>query len=196
MPRHASLLRAAPRAFALPLAAVIAFAAPAAADRESASDIAFNKACALPEGGKLTLGYGTYPDQDYNKKPVWTVKLPRKVHALHRISVLRHHDKVRLAKLVTISPSGDWSHVTRYCYRADGSLAYSESTLRTTYGNVKVYEVVAYDRAGKALKRTRKLYDLKTDKPLAKGARGFQDRKPAVFKTAKAFRRHVSPVLN
>jgi hypothetical protein len=196
MPRHASLLKATPRAIALPLAALIALAAPAAADRESASDIAFNKACALPEGGKLTLGWGTYPNQDYRKTPVWTLKLPRKVHALHRVSVLRQQGKVRLAKLTTISPSGDWSHVTRYCFRADGTLAFSESTLRTAYGNVKVYEVVAYGRTGKVLKRTRKLYDLKTDKPLAKGARGFQDRKPVMFKTAEAFRRHVSPVLN
>ena len=196
MSRHTSLLKAAPGAVALPLAALIALAVPAAADRESATDIAFNKVCALPDGGKVVIGWGTYPNQDYKKTPVWTLKLPRKVHALHQVSVLRQKGKVRLAKLTTISPSGDWSHVTRYCYRADGTLAYSESTLRTTYGNVKVYEVVAYDRAGKVAKRTRQLFDLKTKKPLAKGARGFHDRKPVIFKTAKDFRRHVSPVLN
>ena len=191
-----SILKSFQRQIAFPVAALIALSAPAAADRESPTDIAFNKACALGDGGKLTLGWGTYPTQDYSATPVWTRKLPRKTHALHRASVLQQKGKVRLAKLTTISPSGDWTRVNRYCYRADGTLAYSESTLRTTYGNVKVYDVVAYDRTGRAIKRTRKVFDLKTGKPLGRKARGFQEPKQVVIKTAAAFRRHVSPVLN
>ncbi len=184
------------RILALPALAVVALAAPAAADRESPTDIAFNKACAIGSGGKVVLGWGTYPSQDYRSAPVWTRKLPRKIHALHRVSVLRHKGLVRLGKLTTISPSGDWTRVNRYCYRADGTLAYSSSTLRTTYGNVRVYDVVAYNQQGKVLRRTRKIFDLKTGKLLGKKARGFQEPKQVVFKTAKAFRSHVSPVLN
>lgn len=196
MPADNSFLKFAQRRVAFPVAALIALSAPVAADRESPSDIAFKKACALADGGKVTLGWGAYPDQDYSKPPVWTLKLPRNVHALHRVSVLRQKGQIRLGKLTTISASGDWTRVNRYCYRADGTLAYMSSTLRTTYGNVRVYDVVAYDRSGRAIKRTRKIFDLKTSKPLARGARGFQEPKQVVIKTAGDFRRHVSPVLN
>jgi hypothetical protein len=191
-----SILKSFRRQIAFPVAALIALSAPAAADRESPTAIAFNNACALGDGGKLTLGWGTYPTRDYSRAPVWTRKLPRKTHALHRASVLQQKGQVRLAKLTTISPSGDWTRINRYCYRADGTLAYSESTLRTTYGNVRVYDVVAYNKQGKVVSRTRKVFDLKTGKLLGKKARGFQEPKQVVFKTAKAFRSHVSPVLN
>ena len=68
------------------------------------------------------------------------------------------------------SGSGDWAHFVQYCYRPDGTLARSESTLNTFYaedgkGPLQRVRVRYYDPAGGILHSSVIVSDLRTKKP-------------------------------
>jgi hypothetical protein len=80
-------------------------------------------------------------------------------------NVWRRNRKVVLAVFTFSSPSGDWAKYVSMYYRPDGSLAKSESELRTFYGDFIVRQQYHFDLRGRLLRRTRDYFDLSTGKP-------------------------------
>ncbi len=62
------------------------------------------------------------------------------------------------------SPSRDWAHYVMYYFRSDGTLAKSDSTLNTFYGDITVIRQDYYSSKGILLKGTTHCKDLKTQK--------------------------------
>jgi hypothetical protein len=79
------------------------------------------------------------------------------------------------------SPSRDWVHYVMYYFRADGTLAKSDSTLNTFQGDVTVIRQDFYSSKGVALKGTTHCKDLKTQK--AKPCGNYQDQPVPMYKT-------------
>lgn len=169
--------------------------APAAADRESAHDVEFNRACALPDGGKVEFASAHHPAGDRTKRLVWTRMTPRGAKTARRFSVLRIGGRIRLAKLTTLSKSGKWYLVQRFCYGADGRITHAQTVLQTRHGNVRVIDLVAF-RSGKPPKRlSRTVYDLKTGKRLKPGTRKFRGPKLVILETSAAASKVARPVI-
>jgi hypothetical protein len=62
----------------------------------------------------------------------WEKRQPRDdVYELLRVHL--GGNRVRSVRLEQSSPSGDWSSLTTYCFRTDGTLAFKFQTLRTFY---------------------------------------------------------------
>ena len=79
------------------------------------------------------------------------------------------------------SPSGDWAHFVMYYFREDGSLAKIHAQLNTFYGEASIIRDQFYDLNGKPIHSTRKVLDLKTQKP--KTPKGdFMDQEVVVYK--------------
>ena len=72
--------------------------------------------------------------------------------------------KVVGANFTLHSPSRDWVHYVMYYFRSDGTLAKSDSTLNTTYGDITVFRQDYYDSKGILLKGTTHCKDLKTQR--------------------------------
>ena len=104
--------------------------------------------------------------------------------------VYRDGELTRFAELEESSASGDWAQVTEYCFRADGSLAFLFSTLRTFYGGVHAETRRYYSPAGKLLLTRRVTLDLKTRQPTKAE---FMDRQAELYLTAKKLLARVSP---
>lgn len=75
------------------------------------------------------------------------------------------------------SPSGDWAHYVDYCFRQDGSLARSESTLNTfnvhhpeddNAGPVSRIRTKHFENTGPSIRTQSKVIDLKSKKPAPK----------------------------
>lgn len=86
------------------------------------------------------------------------------------------------------SRSGDWAHFVEYCYRRDGTLARSESTLNTVYardgkGPVHRVRVRYYDLEGRILHTSATVSDLDTKK--SDPTRQFDDQEEPLY-TSKA----------
>ena len=90
-------------------------------------------------------------------------------------------ERPRFAELSVTSPSQDWSKGSEYCYRADGTLSFVFSILRTTYGSVRVEDRFYYNGAGKRIRTIRRIFDLDSGKRLPDGTDDFTDRKTDVF---------------
>ena len=121
-----------------------------------------------------------------NDKGRWQTAEPNSDETQYaNIDIFLVQGKIRVADLTEDTPSGDWQQVTGYCFRTDGSLAFSLSTLSTFHGNVKVESRLYFDETGKSVRLLRSIFDLKTNKPLAKNARSFMDRNAPVYMTAE-----------
>jgi len=62
------------------------------------------------------------------------------------------------------SSSGDWGHFVDYCFRADGTLALSRSTLNTTYGGVRRIRERRFSQSGTQLWTSTRVVDLVSGK--------------------------------
>jgi len=77
----------------------------------------------------------------------------------------RKKGKIVVSVVTLSSPSGDWVKYLSMYFRSDGTLAKSESELRTFYGDFVADQDFYFDRKGKLLKKTLKYFDLATGKP-------------------------------
>lgn len=93
------------------------------------------------------------------------------------------------------SPSRDWAHFVMYYFREDGTLAKTESTLNTFYGNVTIKRNTYYDPNGKALRTTTRYLDLNTQKPI-KPKGDFFDEPTPVYPKVSALPFHHLLVAN
>jgi hypothetical protein len=89
--------------------------------------------------------------------------------------------KVIGANFTFTSPSGDWAHYVMYYFREGGSLARIKAQLNTFYGDVSIVRDRFYSAEGKLLKSTRKVLDLKTQKP-TKPPKDFFDEEFPIFR--------------
>ncbi|HEY8559482.1 MAG TPA: hypothetical protein VIL74_03690 [Pyrinomonadaceae bacterium] len=64
------------------------------------------------------------------------------------------------------SPSGDWTEYVFHTFRADGSLAFVRSEMRTFNGDLIIIQDFYFDRAGRLLKKSIGYRDLQTQKPI------------------------------
>ncbi len=70
--------------------------------------------------------------QEGNDLSAWEKRKPKDdIYELMRVHLASN--RVRSVRLEESSASGDWSSVTTYCFRADGTLAFKFQTLRTFY---------------------------------------------------------------
>jgi hypothetical protein len=119
--------------------------------------------------------------------------------------VWRFADGVVFVQLFFQSGSGDWAHFADHCFRADGTLARVESTLNTfnaglldeefekgNEGGVSRIRTKYFDRDGRLLRKTSRLLDLATKKPIR---RSFMDQDDIIFKVMSAlpFYRLLAP---
>lgn len=82
------------------------------------------------------------------------------------------------------SPSRDWAHFVMYYYREDGTLAKTESTLNTFYGNVTIKRNTYYAPNGKPLHTTTRYLDLNTQKPIKPKGDFFDEPTPVYSKVS------------
>lgn len=111
--------------------------------------------------------------------------------AQRTMSVFAVNGMVRFALDEVNAVSGDWRQTIEHCFRADGSVAFVFSTLRTFYGNVAVEDRLYFDPRGKNFHKLRRVSDLGTGKPVKRGKGGFMDQKPELFGSSDELLRAV-----
>lgn len=79
-----------------------------------------------------------------------------------------------MVRFTLFSPSGDWSQYDTNYFRKDGSIAKSESELRTFYGDFVILRTKWYNPAGGQISSSRAYRDLDTNKPLKKPRNDFE----------------------
>lgn len=82
--------------------------------------------------------------------------------------------KMVLVRFTLFSPSGDWAQYDTHYFRADGSIAKSESELRTFYGDFVLKRTKWYNVAGRQIASTRAYFDIQTNKPISKPKEGYE----------------------
>ena len=113
---------------------------------------------------------------------------------VEELVLFRRGERIRAARLMRTSPSGDWVQYFDYCYRADGTLAFVIADLRTFLGDVRVVDRLYYGPDGRRLRKTRRIFDLKTKKQIT-GKSNFQEMDTLTPKTTRALMRHASPAF-
>lgn len=106
--------------------------------------------------------------------------------------VWRFADGVVFVQLFFQSGSGDWAHFADHCFRPDGTLARVESTLNTfnaglldeefekgNEGGVSRIRTKYFGQDGRLLRKTSRLLDLATRKPIK---RSFMDQDDIIYK--------------
>jgi hypothetical protein len=149
---------------------------------------------AVERAAKPHKAFAVYTDENYSKPPRWMRHQPAKAMVVEELLLFRRGKRIRAAKLMRTSPSGDWTQYFDYCYRADGTLASVLVELRTFLGDVRVVDKLVFGPDGSQLSKIRRIFDLKTKKPIT-NKRNFQDREQLIFKTTRALVRHARPVL-
>jgi hypothetical protein len=71
--------------------------------------------------------------QEGNGLSVWQKSDPNAIDVYEFMRLHLANNRVRSVRLEESSASGDWSSVTTYCFRANGTLAFKFQTLRTFY---------------------------------------------------------------
>jgi len=179
------------------LAGLALAGSPVAAHEKSAIKAirAVYKVCrAVARTVKPGKAFAVYTDENYNKPPRWVRRAPAKAMVVEDLAVYRRGKRIRAAKLMRTSPSGDWAQYFDYCYRADGTLAFVLADLRTFLGDVRVVDRLYYGTNGRRLRKTRRIFDLKTNKRIT-GKRDFQEMDPLIPKTTRALLRHARPAF-
>lgn len=170
---------------------------PAAAHEISAIEAIgkLNRVCqAVERAAKPSRAFAVYTDKNYEKPPRWVARRPAKAMVVEELVIFRRDERIRAARLMRTSPSGDWAQYLNYCYRADGTLAYVLAELRSFLGDVRVVDRLYYGADGRRLRKTRRIFDLKTNKPITTN-RDFQEMGTLIPKTTRALMRHASPAF-
>lgn len=71
--------------------------------------------------------------QEGNDLSAWQKSDPNAIDVYEFMRLHLANNRVRSVRLEESSASGDWSSVTTYCFRANGTLAFKFQTLRTFY---------------------------------------------------------------
>lgn len=129
----------------------------------------------VSDGDELDGEWREFPDAAARDR----LSEARPLHAL--LDVCRAMSGFRYVSTRHTSRSGDWYHYVDYCYRADGSLAWMESDLRTFYGNVRRVRVRRFDVRGQVVASVLRVFDLITDEPA--DAASFSDRDDPIHRT-------------
>lgn len=74
--------------------------------------------------------------QEGNGLSAWQKYDPNAIEVYEFMDLHLANNRVRSVRLEQSSASGDWSSVTTYCFRANGTLAFKFQTLRTFYHDV------------------------------------------------------------
>lgn len=148
----------------------------------------------VERAAKPSKAFAVYTDENYTKAPRWVRRRPAKAMVVEELALYRRGKRIRAAKLMRTSPSGDWAQYFDYCYRADGTLAFVLAELRTFLGDVRVVDRLYYGADGRRLRKTRRIFDLKTKKRIT-GKRSFQARDTLIPKTTRALVRHARPAF-
>ena len=129
--------------------------------------------------------YGVYTDLETQERPVWHRQAPTEGMTLSELKLFSDSgDQAGFAELTETTPSGDWSKVTEYCFRSDGSLAFVFSVLRTLYGNVRVEYRLYFDRQGKQVLEIKRIFDLDSGKRLPDSKSDFAEQETRLFLSA------------
>lgn len=179
------------------LAGLAVSSGPTSAHEKSAIEAirAIYKVCrAVERTAKPGKAFAIYTDENYHKPPHWVRRRPVKATVVEDLAVYRRGKRIRAAKLMRTSPSGDWAQYFDYCYRADGTLAFVLAELRTFLGDVRVVDRLYYGADGHRLRKTRRIFDLKTKKRIT-GKRDFQEMDQLIPKTTRALLRHARPAF-
>lgn len=110
--------------------------------------------------------------QNGNDLGAWEKRKPKDdIYELMRVHLASN--RVRSVRLEQSSASGDWTSLTTYCFRADGTLAFKFQTLRTFYHdevpgmNVLEVELRSYfSPNGKNFKNLEKMRNGVDNKPV------------------------------
>lgn len=78
----------------------------------------------------------------------------------------RRGGKFALATFTFFSGSGDWTNYVSYYYRPNGTLAKVDVEYRTFYGDLILEQDVYFNTAGKQIKKTQRVLDLRSHKPV------------------------------
>lgn len=151
------------------------------------------RAVRLDERTKRTRLFGAYTDLSSDAGPVWHRQPPADTDVFDEMQVWRVGGRIRAANLLETTPSGDWSKLSKYCFRPDGSLAFIFSELRTFYGNVRVEDRLYFDLTGRQIRTLRKAFDMNSEKPVRNP--NFQDQETTIFPTARALAIKLGPAL-
>lgn len=129
--------------------------------------------------------YGVYTDLEKQERPVWHQLPPAEGMVLSELKLYAPAaGQTTFAELMETAPSGDWSKATEYCFRADGSLAFIFSVLRTFYGNVRVEYRLYFDRQGKQVREIKRIFDLNSGKRLPDSKSDFAEQETRLFLSA------------
>ena len=121
------------------------------------------------------LIFADVSDYDEESSPKWRKFASEKVLEKFREETSETYtiaynwqQKGRIVKsnFTLFSPSGDWAQYVYHNFRADGSLAFVQSEMRTFNGDLIVVQDFYFDRAGRLLKKSIKYRDLQTNKPI------------------------------
>jgi hypothetical protein len=188
----------------LGLASVARDAAPAAPSRSGLDTVAqIDRRCRAAEGKtKPDRVFADTSDKVASRSTEGSWREFPNPRALHGIGedgapntqafVWRFADGVVFVQLFFQSSSGDWAHFAGHCFRADVTLARVQSTLNTfnaglldkeieegNDGGVSRIRTKYFDRDGRLLRKTSRLLDLATKKPIR---RSFMDQEDIIFK--------------
>lgn len=147
--------------------------------------------------------YGAIDDPA--QAPEWYPQEPKDKTIVDWLTLFVTDGEVRAADLVRATPSGDWSRSHDYCFRADGSLAFIHSVLRTHgfidtpalsfNGTLRVEDRLYYDPDGNEIRTIRRVFDVETNKPFEGVVPSFQAVEIKVFKTTADLLSEVKEVV-
>ena len=136
--------------------------------------------------------YGVYTDLENQDRAIWSTSPPSQGMVLEEVVLYGPGGSTQFAELLETTPSGDWSKATEYCYRADGSLAFIFSELRTFYGDARVEDRLYFDRSGEKIHTIRRIFDLNSGQRLPDGTANFSDRETRIYLTTVALTNELS----
>lgn len=126
--------------------------------------------------------YGVFKNLTDQERPVWHLSPPEDGMVLLEIVLYSAPgQQTGFAELAEFTPSGDWSKLSEYCFRNDGSVAFIFSDYRTFFGDVRVEDRLYYDSYGHQVRNTRRIFDLETGERLPDDMTNFMDRETLIF---------------
>lgn len=129
----------------------------------------------VKKAGKPHLIVADTSDYDEENRPQWRKFASEKALETFREKTRetytiafnwRKSGRIVKSNFTLFSPSGDWTEYVFHNFRADGSLAFVQSEMRTFNGDLIIVQDLYFDRRGRLLERSIKYRDLQTEKPI------------------------------
>src|SRR6266513_947674 len=132
------------------------------------------------------------------KPPVrrWQREQPPEAEQTGRTMKLFTADStVRMAIEGVDALSRDWGQRTEHCFRSDGSVAFVLAVLWTFHGNVQVEDRMYFNPRRENIRKLRRVFDLKTNKPIKPEGASFMEQKLQLFRSADELLRAIGPEI-